>query len=82
MHYFWLFARDHGRGEEEMSILARVIKQGFDEDQAILEAVQALADRHPRRGSSGERSIKADAAGVYARRIVERWMERETIPQE
>jgi vanillate O-demethylase monooxygenase subunit len=79
MRYFWLFARDHGRKEEEMAGLAKVIRQGFDEDQAVLEAVQSLADRRPRRGSSGERSVKADAAGIHARRIVDRWMARETV---
>ena len=82
MHYFWVFGRDHGRSSSEMDALGNVVKQGFGEDQVILEAVQALADRSPRRGSSGERSVKADAAGVYARRIVDRWMARETIPQE
>lgn len=82
MHYFWLFARDHGRDEQAMQILGNVIRQGFAEDQAILEAVQRLADRSPRRGSSGERSVKADAAAVYARRILDGWIARETISQE
>jgi H+-transporting ATPase len=67
-------------GDEAFS--GSVVKQGFSEDQVILEAVQTLADRSPRRGTSGERSVKADAAGVYARRIVDRWMARGTIPQE
>jgi vanillate O-demethylase monooxygenase subunit len=82
MRYSWVFGRDHGRSEQEMGSLFNALTQGFGEDQTILEAVQRLADRQPRRGSSGERSVKADAAGVYARRIVDRWMARETIPQE
>jgi phenylpropionate dioxygenase-like ring-hydroxylating dioxygenase large terminal subunit len=81
MHYFWIFGRDHARSTEALEQLAKVIKQGFSEDVAILEAIQALANRSPRRGSSGERSVKADAAGVHARRMVDRWMARETIPQ-
>jgi phenylpropionate dioxygenase-like ring-hydroxylating dioxygenase large terminal subunit len=80
MLYFWVFGRDHARTGAQMDQLRAIVEQGFGEDQAILEAVQGLADRVPRRGSSGERSVKADAAGVYARRIVERWMARETIP--
>jgi vanillate O-demethylase monooxygenase subunit len=46
----------------------------------MLEAIQRLAGRTPRRGSSGERSVKADVAGVQARRVLDRWMARETIP--
>lgn len=82
MHYFWVFGRDHGKGASELDALGSVVRQGFNEDQGILEAIQALADRNPRRGTSGERSVKADTAGVLARRIVDRWMARETIPQE
>jgi len=81
MHYFWLIARDHGRSPGEMEQFGNVIKQGFAEDKLMLEAIQQLANRAPRRGSSGERSVRADAAAVQARRIVTRWMERETIPQ-
>lgn len=81
MHYFWMFGRDHARGAEEMEQLIKVIKVGFAEDATMLEAIQSLANRSPRRGSSGERSVKTDAAGVHARRIVDRWMARETIPQ-
>lgn len=82
MHYFWIFGRDHDRDAEAMEQLAKVIKEGFAEDVTMLEAIQALANRSPRRGSSGERSVKADAAGVHARRIIDRWMARETIPQQ
>lgn len=81
MHYFYMFGRDHAQGDQEMDAFAAIIKIGFAEDQAMLEAIQSLADRSPRRGSSGERSVKADAAGVQARRMVERWMKRETVPQ-
>jgi hypothetical protein len=34
---------------------------------------------NPRRGSQGERSVKADAAGIAMRRSVDAWMARETI---
>ncbi len=80
MHYFYMLGRDHARDDDAMDIFAKVIKIGFAEDQAVLEAIQNFANRSPRRGSSGERSVKADAAGVHARRAIDRWMARETIP--
>src|SRR5438552_252019 len=79
MLYFWVVGRDHATHAEEMAHFEGIIKQGFTEDEAMLEAIQRLAVRTPRRGSSGERSVKADVAGVQARRILDRWMARETI---
>lgn len=81
MHYFYMFGRDHAIGDEPLDAFAKIIKIGFAEDQAMLEAIQSFASRTPRRGSSGERSVKADSAGVQARRMIDRWMARETIPQ-
>lgn len=79
MYYFYVVARDHGVEEDAMDMFASVVKKGFVEDEFVLEKVQALISREPRRGSVGERSIKADAAGIEARRIIQRWMDRETI---
>ncbi|MDE2597602.1 MAG: aromatic ring-hydroxylating dioxygenase subunit alpha [Sphingomonadales bacterium] len=79
MHYFFVAARDHATDDSAMNQFAAILEAGFREDEEILCKVQALINRTPRRGSQGERSVKADAAGVAARRIVERWMARETI---
>lgn len=79
MHYFFVVGRDHGREDAAMDMLAEILVKGFKEDEEILEKVQAMISRRPRRGSAGERSVKADAAAVEARRIIDRWMARETI---
>lgn len=79
MHYFFVAARNHANDPATMDGLAAILMQGFIEDKTILEQTQALIQRQPRRGSQGERSVRADAAGVAARRIVDRWMARETI---
>jgi vanillate O-demethylase monooxygenase subunit len=79
MHYFWVTARDHCTSDADMDKLAEIIQVGFKEDEDNLEAIQARLDRHPRRGGTDERSVRADAAGIQARRIVDRWMKRETI---
>lgn len=81
MRYFWAVGRDHATQPDAMDAFEKVIRQGFTEDETMLEAIQKQADRSPRRGSSGERSVKADAAGVQARRQLERWMSRETLPR-
>lgn len=79
MHYFFVVGRDHAREDAAMDMLAQILVKGFVEDQEILEQVQAMISRRPRRGSVGERSVKADAAAVEARRIIARWMARETL---
>ena len=78
MLYFYVIGRDHGTSSEEMKGLLKSSEVGFAEDEAMIEAVQEMLVRDPRRASAPEVSVKADAPGVQARRIVERWMARET----
>jgi len=78
MYYFWLLGRDHGTSPELMARLEEMTKIGFAEDEEMIEAIQATASRDPRGASAPEISVKMDTAGIQARRIVQRWMERET----
>jgi phenylpropionate dioxygenase-like ring-hydroxylating dioxygenase large terminal subunit len=78
MHYFYVIGRDHGNSPEEMQGLLKGSQIGFAEDEDMIEAVQDMMSRDPRGAFAPEVSVKADAAGVQARRIVERWMARET----
>lgn len=77
MHYFWVVGRDHGRDDSAMDALAALTKIGFAEDEAMIEAIQALQLRDPRGQAAPEYSVKMDAAGIHARRIVQKWMERD-----
>lgn len=79
MLYFFVVGRNHACDDATMDALAEILVKGFDEDKVILEQIQTMARRTPRRGGQGERSVRADAAGVAARRIVEGWMRRETL---
>lgn len=78
MHYFWLLGRDHGKSAEQLHALKTITEIGFAEDEAIIEAIQASALRDPRGDSVPEVSVKMDTAGIQARRIVQRWMAKET----
>jgi vanillate O-demethylase monooxygenase subunit len=78
MVYFYVIGRDHGTSPEEMQGLLRGSEIGFAEDEAMIEAVQEMMSRDPRGASAPEISVKSDAPGVQARRIVERWMAKET----
>jgi len=78
MHYFWVFGRDHGTSPRQMAEAEALTKEGFAQDEAMIEAVQAMMSRDPRGPAAAEISVKADSAGVQARRIVQRWMARET----
>ena len=44
----------------------------------MIEAVLDMMSRDPRGALAPEISVKSDAPGIQARRILERWMERET----
>ena len=79
MHYFYVVGRNFCTDDAVLDTFARILVQGFKEDEDVLVRVQEMISRKPRRGSTGERSVKADAAGVEARRAVARWMARETI---
>jgi phenylpropionate dioxygenase-like ring-hydroxylating dioxygenase large terminal subunit len=78
MLYFWVLTRDHGTSPELMHYLKDLTEIGFAEDQRVIEAVQAMANRDPLARERKEISVPADAAGVLARRALQRWMERET----
>lgn len=82
MRYFWVAARDHANDDATMAQLGKILEVGFAEDEAVLASIQALMNRRPRRGSTDERSVKADAAAIQARRIVASWMARETSPSQ
>jgi phenylpropionate dioxygenase-like ring-hydroxylating dioxygenase large terminal subunit len=77
MHYFWVVGRDYGTNNAEMESLSAITKIGFAEDEAMIEAIQALQLRDLRGASAPECSVKMDSAGIQARRIVQKWMERD-----
>jgi vanillate O-demethylase monooxygenase subunit len=78
MHYFWVIARDYGTTPAQMDAFEALTKAGFAEDETMIEAVQQLQDRDPRPTGRLEKSVKADAPGIEARRLVQQWMERES----
>jgi phenylpropionate dioxygenase-like ring-hydroxylating dioxygenase large terminal subunit len=77
MHYFWLLGRDHGKSPELLDQLREATVAGFAEDEEMIEAIQAIASRDPRGSQAPEISVKMDTAGIQARRIVQRWMDKE-----
>jgi vanillate O-demethylase monooxygenase subunit len=79
MHYWWVLARDYGTSHEEMLALKHITEIGFAEDERIIEAVQEMLDRDPRDPAALERSVKADGPGIEARRLLQKWMARETV---
>jgi vanillate O-demethylase monooxygenase subunit len=77
MHYFWLLGRDHATAPAQMDALKALTEIGFAEDEAMIEAIQAMNEADPRGASAPEISVKMDTAGIQARRIIQRWMARE-----
>jgi phenylpropionate dioxygenase-like ring-hydroxylating dioxygenase large terminal subunit len=77
MHYFYLLGRDHGKSPEQLEQLRAATVAGFAEDEVMIEAIQATVSRDPRGSQAPEISVKMDTAGIQARRIVQRWMDKE-----
>ena len=78
MYYLWVLGRDYGRDPDKMKALADITKIGFSEDEAVIEAVQKNLSRDSRNAEAREVSVPSDAPGIQARRILKRWMEKET----
>jgi vanillate O-demethylase monooxygenase subunit len=79
MYYFYVIGRDHGTSAEAMALLLEKSEIGFAEDEAMIEAVQTMVSRDPRGSAAPEISVKSDGPGIQARRIVQRWMDRESL---
>jgi vanillate O-demethylase monooxygenase subunit len=78
MHYFWTAGRDHGKSSQQLAALEQLTQRGFAEDEAMIEAIQAMQLRDPRGAAAREVSVKMDTAGVQARRLVAQWLERDS----
>jgi phenylpropionate dioxygenase-like ring-hydroxylating dioxygenase large terminal subunit len=75
-HYFWLNARDSSIDRPDVTELIRERStKVYYEDVEILEAAELL--RQQDTGFRGEVSVRADQAGIQARRIVARLALRE-----
>ena len=68
MYYFWVLGRDYGKDAEQMAKLQMGTTHGFAEDEQMIEAVQQTLSRDPRDPATLEVSVRADTAGVQARR--------------
>lgn len=75
--YFWSFSRNYRLREQGMTtILREGIRKVFLEDKAILEAQQQAAERYPDREFY---NLNVDAGAMWARRLIERAIDRETL---
>lgn len=77
-HYFWAFARNYRIHEQ---LLTTQLREGvstiFREDEAVLEAQQRAIDANPGRPFY---NLNIDAGSMWARRLIDRMVARETAP--
>ena len=73
----YALGRDHGKVPELLAKFEKLSAVGFDEDKRMIEAIQQAFLRDPRDPADWEVSVRSDTAGVQARRILQRWMQRE-----
>jgi phenylpropionate dioxygenase-like ring-hydroxylating dioxygenase large terminal subunit len=78
-HYFWAFVRNHRITEQKLTTEIREGVSGiFKEDEIILEAQQRAMDANPERTFY---NLNIDAGAMWARRVIDRMVGRETSPQ-
>lgn len=75
-HYFWAFARNYCLGEQA---LTHKLREGvatiFREDEHVLEAQQVAMDEHP---DHQFYNLNIDAGSMWARRLIDKLVARET----
>ena len=77
-HYFWAFVRNHRISEQKLTTEIREgVSNIFHEDEIILEAQQRAMDENPDRTFY---NLNIDAGVMWARRVIERMVARETAP--
>ena len=77
-HYFWASARDFDIANEQMTALVhRETVRAFMQDKEMVEAQQAVIDLDP---ASEIVSVRADAGGLLARRVVADHLQKEAMP--
>ena len=78
-HYFWAFVRNHRITEQKLTTEIREGVAGiFHEDEIILEAQQRAMNENPDRTFY---NLNIDAGAMWARRVIDRMVARETAPQ-
>ena len=78
-HYFWAFVRNHRLTEQRLTSEIRDGVSGiFHEDEIILEAQQRAMDENPDRVFY---NLNIDAGAMWARRVIDRMIAKETSPQ-
>ncbi|MEO8321918.1 MAG: aromatic ring-hydroxylating dioxygenase subunit alpha, partial [Bradyrhizobium sp.] len=78
-HYFWAFVRSHRITEQKLTTEIREgVSSIFLEDEIILEAQQRAMDENPGRTFY---NLNIDAGAMWARRVIDRMVARESAPQ-
>jgi vanillate O-demethylase monooxygenase subunit len=78
-HYFWAFVRNYRTTEQKLTTEIREGVAGiFHEDEIILEAQQRAMNENPDRTFY---NLNIDAGAMWARRVIDRMVARETTPQ-
>ncbi len=76
-HYFWAFARNYCLGEQRLTHELREGVAGiFREDEHVLEAQQRAMLEHPEHRFY---NLAIDAGAMWARRLIDRLIEREVV---
>ena len=77
--YFWAFVRNYARGDQSVTIETREGVAGiFAQDEDILEAQQEAINRNPAREFY---NLNIDAGAMWARRITDKMVEKESQPK-
>ena len=78
-HYFWAFCRNYSLGEQRLTHELREGVAGiFHEDELVLEAQQQAMDERP---GQAFQNLNIDAGSMWARRLIQHMIDRESAGQ-
>ncbi len=76
-YYWWYFSQDYGHEVGTADALKARITATFIEDQAILEATETMVRQDQRGRETLEISVLCDQAGIEARRMLQRTLDKD-----
>lgn len=78
-HYWWAIAQNYGHQLPNFSqVLMPILEAAFNQDKAVLEAIQMTIDQDMRGDNAPEFLVVSDRAPVEARRILKKMLDAES----
>jgi len=79
--YWWYIGFLPAAPEDALDFIGETFVTAFNEDKVMLRAIQETIERDPRGRDYPEYSFRGDEGGVRARRMLDKWLAAERVPE-